>query len=146
MHVQARMRLAGAGFAADDENGEAVSATYRAGALGEILEILQDRDVNLRSVGGHQVELGGVFSFAVGRDGDPDHEQATREAVETLRSEGFDAHVVEVQARLLDDTPGALRAFVADISAQGLLVEEIAVGTPDGDGRIPVQILTARIE
>ena len=146
MHVQARVSPAGAGFAADDENGEAISATYRVGALGEILQILQDRDFNLRSVGGRRIELGGEFSFAVGRDGDPDHEQATRDAVEALRSEGFDAHVVEVQSRLLDDTPGALRAFVADVSAQGLFVEEIAVGTPDNDGKIPVQIFTAKTE
>jgi len=146
MHVQARLSLAAASFAADDENSEAVSATYRVGALGEILQILQERDVNLRSVGGRRIELGGEFSFAVGRDGDPDHEQATRDAVEVLRSEGFDARVVEVQSRLLDDTPGALRAFVADVSGQGLFVEEIAVGTPDGDGRIPVQIYTARTE
>jgi hypothetical protein len=35
---------------------------------------------------------------------------------------------------------------VGDVSAQGLFIEEIAVGTPDGDGRIPVQIYTARSE
>lgn len=144
MHVQARASTKTSAFADGDEEGAAVSATYRPGALGEILEVLENAGFNLRTAGGRRIELGGEFGFAVDpRDGDTDHEAATHAAVEALQGQGFDAHVVGVQTRLLDDTPGALRAFVADISAQGLLIEEVAVGTPDRDGRIPVQVYTA---
>jgi hypothetical protein len=143
MHVQARVSPKTSGFADDGEDGSAISATYRVGALEEILRVLEERDINVRSAGGGKIELGGEFGFAVGRDGDDDHEQATHAAVDALKGEGFDAHVVDVRTRDLDDTPGALRAFVAEISADGLLIEEIAVGTPTRDGRIPVQIYTA---
>ena len=144
MHVQARASTKTSGFADDDENGSAVSATYRPGALLEILTVLENQGFNLRTAGGRRIELGGEFGFAVDkRDGDVDHEASTHAAVAALRAEGFDSHAVEVQTRLLDDEPGALRAFVEDVSAQGLLIEEIAVGTPGDSGRIPVQIYTA---
>jgi len=143
MHVQARVSPKTSAFADDDENGGAVSATYRVGALEEILRVLEDHDINVRSAGGGRIELGGEFGFAVGRDGDKNHEQATEAAVAALKREGFDAHMVDVRTRDLDDSPGALRAFVAEISADGLLIEEIAVGTPTRAGRIPVQIYTA---
>jgi len=145
MHIQARVspKRPGAG---DDDAGDEISTTYRVGALEEILRVLEDGDFNIRSATGSKIELGGEFGFAVGRDGDEDHERRTQAAVEALRGKGFRAHVVDVQTRLLDDTPGALRAFVADVSGDGLLIEEIAVGTPARDGRIPVQIYTARAE
>ena len=146
MHVQARASTKTSGFPDDDEeNSTAVSATYRPGALAEILTVLSNQGFNLRTAGGRRIELGGEFGFAVDpRDTDADHEEATQAAVDALRSEGFEAHVVEVQTRVLDDEPGALRAFVEDISNQGLLIEEIAVGTPGHAGRIPVQIYTAK--
>jgi hypothetical protein len=146
MHVQARVSPKSSGFADDDDTSGAISTTYRVGALEEILGVLQDGDFNIRSASGGKIELGGEFGFAVGRDGDEDHEQRTHAAVEALRGQGFDAHVVDVQTRLLDDGPGALRAFVAEVSAGGLLIEEIAVGTPSSDGKIPVQIYTASTE
>jgi len=141
MHVQARASTKTSGFPDDDEeNSTAVSATYRPGALAEILTVLSNQGFNLRTAGGRRIELGGEFGFAVDpRDTDADHEEATQAAVDALRSEGF-----EVQTRVLDDEPGALRAFVEDISNQGLLIEEIAVGTPGHAGRIPVQIYTAK--
>jgi hypothetical protein len=144
MHVQARVSPKTAAFADDDDTTGAVSATYRLGALDEVLQVLEEGDFNIRSTSGGRIELGGEFGFAVGHDGDNDHEARTHAAVEALRGQGFDAHVVDVQTRLLDDTPGALRSFVADVSAAGLLIEEIAVGTPAADGQIPVQIYTAR--
>jgi hypothetical protein len=145
MHIQARVspKRPDPG---DDDTGDETSTTYRVGALEEILRVLEDGDFNIRSTTGSKIELGGEFGFALGRDGDDDHEQRTKAAVKALRGEGFRAHIVDVQTRLLDDTPGALRAFVADVSADGLLIEEIAVGTPARDGRIPVQIYTARAE
>jgi hypothetical protein len=145
MHVQARASTTGSAFPDDaEDNDSAVSATYPAGRLLGILELLANQGFNLRSAGGRQIELGGEFAFAVdARGGDADHEAATKAAVEALNGAGIDAHVVEVQVRYLDDEPGALRDFVSNVSSQGLLIEEIAVGTPE-DGRIPVQIYTVK--
>jgi hypothetical protein len=145
MHVQAKVSTTGSAFAdGEDDNNEAVSATYRPGALLSILEILEREGFNLRTATGRRIELGGEFGFTVDpRDGDADHEAATAAAVDILKAEGFDAHVVEVQVRFLADVAGALRDFVSSVSGQGLLIEEIAVGTP-GDAGIPVQIYTVR--
>lgn len=146
MHVQARVDTKTSGFAdVDEDSGAAVSATYSPGALGEILRILEDRGFNLRTAGGRRIELGGEFGFAVAKqDGDKDDEESTHRAVEALKGEGYEARAVEVEDDVLDDVPGALRAFVDRVSARGVLIEEIAVGTPEPDGRIPVQIVTAR--
>lgn len=145
MHVQARASTTGSAFPdAEENNNSAVSATYPTGRLLGILEILANEGFNLRSAGGRQIELGGEFAFAVDpRQGDADHEAATKAAVEALIGAGIDAHVVEVQVRYLTDALGALRDFVSDVSRQGLLIEEIAVGTP-GDTGIPVQIYTVK--
>jgi hypothetical protein len=145
MHVQARASTTGSGFADDDENDTAISATYTPGAVGEILRILDEAGFNLRTAGGRRIELGGEFAFAVDpRDGDTDHETALQAAVDTLNGAGIDTHTVEVQVRFLEDKKGALRDFVDSVSGQGLLIEEIAVGTPTDDGRIPVQIYTVK--
>ncbi|HUP54719.1 MAG TPA: hypothetical protein VM408_04360 [Methylomirabilota bacterium] len=145
MHVQARASTTGSAFPDDDEgNDNAVSASYGAGRILAILELLAEQDFNLRSAGGHHIEFGGEFAFAVdARAGDADHEEATRAAVDALNGAGIDAHMVEVQVRYLSDEPGALRDFVRDVASQGLLIEEISVGTP-GDAGIPVQIYTAK--
>ena len=136
MHVQARASTTGSGFAdEDEENNTAVSATYSTGALLGMLELLENEGFNLRTAGGRKIELGGEFAFAVDkRSGDADHEAATAAAVDSLKSAGFDAHLVEVQVRFLTDVAGALREFVRDVSSQGLLIEEIAVGTPGDAG------------
>jgi hypothetical protein len=146
MHVQAKVIIDTSGFADDDEeNDTAISATYGPGALLRVLEILAQEGFNLRVATGRRIELGGEFGFAVDpRERDTSHEQATQAAVDALKSAGFDAHVVEVQVRFLDHKLGALRAFVKNVSDQGLLIEEIAVATPNADGRIPVQIFTVR--
>ena len=146
MHVQAKVTIGTSGFPDDDEeNDTAISATYGPGALHGVLGILEEKGFNLRVATGRRIELGGEFGFAVDpREGDAGHEQATQAAVDALKSAGFDAHVVEVQVRFLDDKLGALRAFVKNVSDQGLLIEEIAVATPNADGRIPVQIFTVR--
>lgn len=146
MHLQARASTKRSAFADDhEESGAAISADYRGGALSDILRVLEEAGFNLRSAGGQKIELGGEFAFAVAdRDDNEPDGKATEDAVATLNDAGIDAWVVEVQTRYLDDVPGALRAFVDSVRDQGLLVEEIAVGTPSPDGRIPVQIYTAR--
>ena len=145
MHVQARASTTGSGFPDDDDNDDtAISAAYPAGRVLAILELLAGQGFNLRSAGGGRIELGGEFAFAVDkRDNDDDHRAATEAAVAALNDAGIDAHMVEVQVRYLADEPGALRDFVRDVSSQGLLIEEIAVGTPE-DGQIPVQIYTVK--
>ena len=145
MHVQVRASTTDSAFPnGDEDNDTAISAKYPAGRLLGMLEVLADAGFNLRTAGGRQIELGGVFAFSVDpRQNDADHDAAAQAAAETLNGAGFDAHVVEVQVRFLDDTAGALRDFVSSVSGQGLLIEEIAVGTPS-DGRIPVQIYTVK--
>jgi hypothetical protein len=146
MHVQAKVSIDTSGFSDDDDgSGSAVSATYRPGALGDILRILAGKGLSLRVATGRQIELGGHFGFYVAdRDDGEEEGTATREAVDLLKGEGFDAYIVEVQTSLLDDISGSLLEFVDHVSGQGLLIEEIAVATPDPDGRIPVQIYTVK--
>lgn len=146
MHLQARASTTGSAFADDDaEGGSSVSRRYPRGRLSEILRVLADNDFNLRSAGGRMIELGGEFAFAVAdRDGEEHDGRATEAAVAALIDAGFDAHVVAVEARDLENVPGALLAFVDEIRDAGLLIEEIAVGTPDENGLIPVQMYTVK--
>ncbi len=144
MHVQAKVVTTGSAFADTDGdvNDTATSATYPPGALVGILNILDREGFNLRTATGQRIELGGAFGFTVDpRNDNEDFETATAAAVDILKGEGFDAHIVEVQVRYLTDVKGALRDFVSSVSDQGLLIEDIAVGTPS-DAGIPVQIYT----
>lgn len=146
MHVQAKAVTTGSAFADEDgdENNDAISANYRPGAVLGILDILQREGFNLRTATGQRIELGGEFGFTVDpRNSGEDFETATAAAVDVLKSEGIDAHLVEVQVRYLSDVAGALRDFVQSVSDQGLLIEDIAVGTPSQAG-IPVQIFTVK--
>jgi hypothetical protein len=146
MHVQAKAVTTGSAFADEDgdENTTATSAAYRPGAVLGILDILQREGFNLRTATGQRIELGGEFGFTVDpRNSNEDFETATAAAVDILKGEGIDAHLVEVQVRYLADVGGALRDFVRSVSDQGLLIEDIAVGTPSQAG-IPVQIFTVK--
>ncbi|MEO5885620.1 MAG: hypothetical protein ABIQ58_08930 [Candidatus Limnocylindrales bacterium] len=153
MHIQARANVRQAAFTDDDEGGGdgTASVEYGAGALSEMLRILEEAGFNLRAASGRMIELDGYFSFWVdprrAADGslvDVDHEVATEAAIALLQGEGYDVHGADVQHKLLDDEPGALRRFVDEIRQNGLLIEEISVGTPGAGGRIPVQAYTSR--
>lgn len=146
MHLQVKVKPGGAIFS-DDDVSELItnSADYERGSFRHILQVLAEADFNIRGASGHRIEFGGEFTFWVSkRDGDADHEAATEAAAQTLIGAGLDARVVSVSVSLLNDEPGALRDFVARIQDDGLWVEEITVGTPDSDGRVPVQIYTSR--
>lgn len=147
MHIQARASTKTLGFAdaGDDAGNVAISATYGPGVLSDMLRILSDNGFNLRTASGRQIELGGEFAFWVDprKDVDEDHDVATRRAAKALEAKGYDAHIVEVHRKLLDDVPGALKAFVDEVTAAGYLIEELSVGTPQQDG-IPVQAYTAK--
>jgi hypothetical protein len=154
MHIQARstVKSGGSAFIDDDDAGGdvAVSTRYGLGALSELLGVLDDAGFNLRAASGHDIELGGEFTFwadprrsPAGDPIDDDHDVATRRAAALLRSEGFEVELVEVHRKRLDDTPGALRSFVDEVTKAGLLVREVSVGTRDpDDARVPVQIVT----
>ena len=91
---------------------------------------------------GHDIELGGEISFWVdARDGmdldnngQPDHEVAAERAIERLRNAAYDARRVHVQAKHLQNTPGALLAFVEEVSGRGHHILDITVGAPEPDG------------
>ena len=146
MHVQARASTTGSAFPDDDDdNDSAISATYPAGRVLGILELLAEQGFNLRSAGGGQNRARRrvrVRGRCARRRRRPRGRHAGGGRLRSTDA-GIDAHVVEVQVRYLADEPGALRDFVRDVSSQGLLIEEIAVGTPE-DGQIPVQIYTVK--
>ena len=149
MHIQVRTSVKVAAFT-DEVDDEFGSVDYPRGSLSELLSILAedrpgDPGFSLASAGGHDIELGGEFSFWVEpRDATEDHATATEVAMERIRAAGYDATPYHVQARHLEDTKGALRDFVAHVADNGLHVVEISIGAPDREG-IPVQIFTAKL-
>ena len=119
---------------------------YRRGTFVEVLTILEDQ-YNIRGASGHRIEFDGEFTFWVELKSDPtaDTDEATQAAADTLKSAGYDARVVTVSVELLDDTPGALRAFIQTLTDQGYWIEDVTVGTPDkATGQIPVQVFSSR--
>jgi hypothetical protein len=151
MHIQIRTVLTTAGFTDDNGRHADGSVSLAPGSLSDLLGILARRDsdadpeFSLAAASGHDIELGGEFSFWVHpRDGvDADHEEATERAMARIRGAGYDAHRFDVERRHLNDTAGTLKEFVDDVTAKGLHVVEISIGTPAPEG-IPVQIYTAQ--
>jgi hypothetical protein len=151
MHIQIRTVLNTAGFTDDNGRHADGSVSLAPGSLSDLLAVLARRDsdadpeFSLAAASGHDIELGGVFSFWVHpRDGvDADHEEATQRAMERIRGAGYDADPFVVEHRNLSDTAGTLKEFVDEVTAKRLHVVEISIGTPGPDG-IPVQIYTAQ--
>jgi hypothetical protein len=144
MHLQVKTGTGGTNFPAGDQVND--SATYQRGTFAALLHVLSSNGVNIRGASGKRIEFGGSFTFWAGAPGDDDEDRIsaeTRRARDVLRDAGFDAHLVEVSVTLLDDTPGALEAFVNEITSSGRWIEDIVVGTPTTDGRIPVQLFTS---
>jgi hypothetical protein len=154
MHVQVKSPVNPAAFSDEVEDDEG-SVVYPRFALAEFLAVLaadngpNDPPFNLGAASGHDIELGGEFAFwAKPRDGvDADHEEATFRAMERLQGAGYDAKGFHVQAKHISDEPGALLAFVNEVSDRGHRILEITVGAPEEgaprDHMIPVQIFTA---
>jgi hypothetical protein len=147
MHLQVKTGTGGTGFPAGDEINE--STSYKRGTFSDLLAELANANppINVRGANGHRIEFGGSFSFFAGAPGDDDEGRISAEterAFEVLKDKGWDVHLVEVSNRLLDDTPGALAAFVEEITGQGLWVEDILVGSPTSAGQVPVQLFTSR--
>ena len=134
MHQQVRTSTKKTGSSSDGPGAMADS-----GGLVDILRVLEDAGINLRSAGGRDLDDGGEFAFAVEHHA-KGKENATREAVDLLIREGYEAREVEVRDCYVTDVPGALRKCIEEAESQGP-VYEIFVGTPE-DGKIPLQITT----
>jgi len=157
MHVQSKSPVNPAAFS-DEVEDEIGSVEYKLFTLADFLDVLArddgpgDPPFNLAGTSGHDLELGGELAFWVrardgidlDQNGQPDHELATERATERLRDAGYDARAYHVQAKHLDDTPGALAAFAREVSGRGHHILEITVGAPEPDG-IPVQLFTATL-
>jgi len=104
--------------------------------LEKVLQVLEDAGINVIAVGGSNVEHGGEFGFAV------DHDQQEA-ALTVLRAAHLRPHLVDVTLCLLDNRPGALRDCITNANQghrPGRLIRDLAVGVPEADGRVPVQV------
>jgi hypothetical protein len=110
------------------------------GGLVDILQILLDEKINLRTAGGRDLDRGGEFVFAVAHERDDDG--PAEAAAQLLRRNGYRARVVRVRECLVNDEPGALLRCIEEAEASEGAVHEIFVGTPE-EGGIPIQ-LTSR--
>ena len=105
-------------------------------SLEAVLQVLENAGINIIAVGGSNVEHGGEFGFAV------DHDQQGA-ALDVLRGAHLRPHLVDVTVCRLENRPGALRDCITNANQghrPGRLIRDIAVGVPDADGRVPVQI------
>lgn len=106
-------------------------------SLEELLQVLEGAGINIEAAGGSDVEFGGEFAFAVAHR-EEDH------AMAVLQDAGYRPRLVEVASCALTNEPGQLASCIASIAANnrisGLGIKDIAVGVPDEEGRIQVQI------
>lgn len=162
MHLQIKTKVSasgsngpGAQSIGDDGPGITVARPGRLLALLDLLAEDQRAEgdghdaFNLVMAGGSAIETTGTFVFAV--EGDLEHEQAEHDAaVRRIQNDFPRSRVVEQIGRRLQHREGALAEFVREITAAGLLIDEIFVGVagpdPGGSGEItvPVQVHTIR--
>lgn len=106
-------------------------------SLAEFLSVLYDNGINIESAGGHDIETGGVFLCAVAH-GEEDH------AMTVLRDAGYRPHLVEVDSYAVDNRAGQLLDCIRTVTEKnellGRAIRDIAVGVPDANGLIQVQI------
>ena len=112
-----------------------------------LLRRLKEANVNLRGVGGSDIEFGGEFAFAVD-DGQEDRAKAALDAA------GYRYRVLEhdVDPELtlcwLENVPGALHACLEGIANanldSGRIIRDMLIGVPE-DGRVPVQIYSEEV-
>jgi hypothetical protein len=111
------------------------------GSLVDVLRILGDNGVNLRSAGGRDLDRGGEFVFSVHHE---DGDDASDEKVAALlRDHGYgSARAVAAHSCSVADEPGGLLGCIEEVQASDGPVYEIFVGTPEADDSIPVQLTT----
>ena len=112
------------------------------GGLTDILRILLDAGVNLRTAGGRDLDSKGEFVFAVHHDENDDG--PGEEAAAILNNNDYRARTVYVHHCLVNDEPGSLLRCIEETEANEGPVYEIFVGTANEDGHIPLQITTRR--
>lgn len=114
----------------------------------QLLRRLKEANVNLRGVGGSDVEFGGEFAFAVD-DGQEDRAKAVLEADPPYKYRVLE-HDVDPELTLcwLENVPGALHACLESIASanldNGRIIRDMLIGVPE-DGRIPVQIYSEEV-
>jgi hypothetical protein len=105
--------------------------------LQALLEVLAENRINIQAAGGRNIETGGEFAFGLV---DGEYERA----MEVLTKAGYDPHLVDIDYCALNDEPGQLLRCVSEIRERNLLagqvILEIAVGVPDAEGCIQVQV------
>jgi len=148
MHQQLRVVLSSPSSVQDGSGAMAVVPVevdpreVEAGALVRLLDLLAREGYNLRIAGGCGIETGGVFAFAIEDGGD---ENKASECAVFLEKSGYrDVKVVEPFVCEVDDRKGALRDCLTKLASEGRLVDEVFVGTPNKDGKIPLQITTIK--
>ena len=143
MHQQYLLRLA-SGDTSDTPGAAPLHSTEldpvkaEAGAFARLTAVIAEAGINLRSVGGKNIELGGEVALAVA-DEDEDR------LAELLEAKGYRFRVVEPHHDHLPDRPGALADYLGKLAAEGRLVDSIIVATPEKDGTIPVQTRTVQV-
>jgi len=150
MHIQIRTSLKVSAFT-DDLDAPDGSVAYQTGSLSDLLGLLaedrgpSDPPFSLGAASGHDIELGGTFSFWVHpREGvDTDEHDAIAKALDRVHEEYDEARDYIVEFRMLNDQAGTLKQFVDDVTTAGLHIVEISVGTA-GDEGVPVQIFAAK--
>ncbi len=110
----------------------------------KLLRHLAAEDVNLKGVGGSNVEFGGEFAFAVA-DGDED------KAKGALDKYGYQYRSFEYQVDpeltlcWLEDRVGMLHECIEEIAAKNLesgrIIRDILIGVPTSEG-VPVQVFS----
>jgi hypothetical protein len=147
MHQQLRIALGKASSTQDGSGAMAVvpvaidPVEVTDGALYRLLDLLAREGYNLRLAGGHGIETGGDFVFAV--DDDDDEDRAGKCASFLARNGYPDVRVVEPFMCEVDDKVGALRDCLQQLASEGRRVDEVFVGTPR-KGKVPVHITTIR--
>jgi hypothetical protein len=105
-----------------------------------LLQVLKDGNVNIEAAGGSDIEGKGEFAFAV-KDG----EEANAMAV--LKEGRYKPVILDVHHCALTDEPGQLLECIQQTAEKNQLagrwIRDIAVGVPDEEGRIQVQIYWA---
>ncbi len=110
------------------------------GGLVDLLRILVESGVNLRSAGGRDLDRGGELVFSVHHeDGD---DSSDEKVAAMLKKHGYAARAVPAHYCSVADEPGGLLGCIEKIEASDGPVYEIFVGTPEADDSIPVQLTT----
>jgi hypothetical protein len=105
--------------------------------LRAFLAVLDRAGINIEAAGGSDVEKGGEFAFAV-EDGKEQH------AIRALEAERYHPRLVEVDFCWMPNNAGQLLACVSRVAEKnakaGRVIKDLAVGGPDRQGRILVQL------